>query len=67
MDTPVPARRWRQGRWLVVLLAIGMVMMGTGWLIAAELERYMVNGRRSGYTYLAEENRRLHGRLKYSF
>jgi sulfur-oxidizing protein SoxA len=36
-----------------------MVGGGTGWLIAAELERYMVNGRRSGYTYLAEENRRL--------
>jgi sulfur-oxidizing protein SoxA len=42
-----------------MLLIIGIVGVGAGWLIAGELERYIVNGRRSGYTYLAEENQRL--------
>lgn len=42
-----------------MLLVIGVVGVGSGWLIAGEVERYIVNGRRSGYTYLAEENQRL--------
>lgn len=44
---------------LVVLLILSLVNAGVGCLMAGELSRYIVDGRRSGYTYLSEENQRL--------
>jgi sulfur-oxidizing protein SoxA len=43
----------------VIVLIIGL---GGGWIVlagAADLSRYTVEGRRSGYTYLSEESQRL--------
>ena len=45
--------------WVAIVLASGTVCAGMGLLTAGELTRYIVEGRRSGYTYLSEENRRL--------
>jgi L-cysteine S-thiosulfotransferase len=51
---------WRWVFWLVAVLAMRLVCAGVGMLSAAdELSRYIVDGRRSGYTYLSEENQRL--------
>jgi hypothetical protein len=36
-----------------------MACAGLGLLTAGEVSRYIVDGRRSGYTYLSEENQRL--------
>src|SRR5439155_19999969 len=41
------------------LLAMGVAGAALGLLLAAELPRYSVEERRSGYTYLSEENQRL--------
>src|SRR5262245_1154645 len=43
----------------MAVIAIGAVCAGMGLLSASELSRYVVEGRRSGYTYLSEENQRL--------
>jgi sulfur-oxidizing protein SoxA len=40
-------------------MAIGMMWAERGLLTAGELSQYIVDGRRSGYTYLSEENRQL--------
>ena len=45
------------GSWSV--LAVGMACAGVGLSTAGEISRYIVDGRRSGYTYLSEENQRL--------
>jgi sulfur-oxidizing protein SoxA len=50
-------RRW--GRWCLVVLALGVAYAGVGRAPAGESPPYSVEGRRSGYTYLAEETRRL--------
>src|SRR5918999_3734175 len=51
---------WRWVFWPVTVPAMGLVCAGVGMLSAAdELSRYIVDGRRSGYTYLSEENQRL--------
>jgi sulfur-oxidizing protein SoxA len=61
----VLADTWRSSRrlpapWLILVLALGIVGIGVKRLPAAEeLSRYIVDGRRSGYTYLSEENQRL--------
>jgi L-cysteine S-thiosulfotransferase len=56
------ARRGRQrASWHMVVLAIGAVCAGVGLLTAGELSHYIVDGRRSGYTFLSEENQRLQG------
>jgi L-cysteine S-thiosulfotransferase len=52
-------RRWQRAFWLMVVLAFGTVCAGVGLLMASESSRYVVEGRRSGYTYLSEENQRL--------
>ena len=44
---------------LAVVLTLSMVWAGIELLTAGELERYRVEDRRSGYTYLSEENQRL--------
>ncbi|MBI3330411.1 MAG: sulfur oxidation c-type cytochrome SoxA [Nitrospinae bacterium] len=44
---------------LAVVLAVGMACAGVGLLPGEEPTRYIVDGRRSGYTYLSEENQRL--------
>ncbi len=45
---------------LAVMLAVGMATAELSSLLAAEaLSGYIVNGRRSGYTFLSEENQRL--------
>jgi sulfur-oxidizing protein SoxA len=44
---------------LAVVLILSMVWAGIELLTAGELERYRVEDRRSGYTYLSEENQRL--------
>jgi L-cysteine S-thiosulfotransferase len=41
------------------LLAMGVAYAAVGLLLAAELPHYSVEDRRSGYTYLSEENQRL--------
>jgi L-cysteine S-thiosulfotransferase len=40
-------------------MSIGIGCAGAGLLTADEHSRYIVDGRRSGYTYLSEENQRL--------
>jgi sulfur-oxidizing protein SoxA len=50
---------WRWAGWRVTALAVGIACTGVGLLTAGELSRYIVDGRRSGYTYLSEENQRL--------
>jgi sulfur-oxidizing protein SoxA len=50
---------WRRALWLLATLAIGMLSAQMDLLMAGELSRYLVDGRRSGYTYLSEENQRL--------
>ena len=50
---------WRRAFWPVVVLALGVLCAGVGLLAAGELNRYIVDGRRSGYTYLSEENQQL--------
>jgi L-cysteine S-thiosulfotransferase len=45
--------------WLVAIMVMGMGCAGAGLLTAGELSRYTADGRRSGYTYLSEENQRL--------
>jgi sulfur-oxidizing protein SoxA len=61
----VPAEIWRSSRrlpacWLTLVLALGGLCLGVVRLPAAEeRSRYSVDGRRSGYTYLSEDNQRL--------
>jgi L-cysteine S-thiosulfotransferase len=50
---------WLRAAWRVTALAVGIACTGAGLLTAGELSRYIVDGRRSGYTYLSEENQRL--------
>jgi L-cysteine S-thiosulfotransferase len=50
---------WRQAFGLVAVLALGALCAGAGLLTAGELGRYIADGRRSGYTYLSEENQQL--------
>jgi len=52
-------QRWYAGSIRVLVFVIGMTCAGIGLLTAAKVERYRVEGRRSGYTYLSEENQRL--------
>ena len=54
-----PARPRPRTSWLPVVVAVGMVGAVVGLLMAGELDRYVVEDRRSGYTYLSEENQRL--------
>ena len=57
---PAPGRHWPSARALVGLLAvIGTACIGVGLLPADGLSPYTVEDRRSGYTYLSEENQRL--------
>jgi L-cysteine S-thiosulfotransferase len=49
----------QRASWLILVLAAEIVCAGVGLLIAGDLSRYSVDGRRSGYTYLSEENQRL--------
>jgi L-cysteine S-thiosulfotransferase len=44
---------------LVAILAVDIAYVGMRFLAASELSRYIIDGRRSGYTYLSEENQRL--------
>ena len=52
------ARR-QHGSVLAIVLGVGVACGAVGWLPAGEPTRYSVDGRRSGYTYLSEENQRL--------
>ena len=55
-----PDRRWASARVLVSLVVIlGAACTGAGLLLAGELSPYTVEDRRSGYSYLSEENQRL--------
>src|SRR6266571_7349811 len=55
-----PDRRWASARVFVSLLVIlGAACTGAVLLLAGELSPYTVEDRRSGYTYLSEENQRL--------
>jgi L-cysteine S-thiosulfotransferase len=50
---------WRREWWFAIALVMGM---GSTWRVssmAGEISRYSIDGRRSGYTYLSEENQRL--------
>jgi sulfur-oxidizing protein SoxA len=63
-DLPVRAETWRSrrlpGAWLALVLALGAVCCSVMCLLAAEgLSGYSADGRRSGYTYLSEDNQRL--------
>jgi sulfur-oxidizing protein SoxA len=49
----------RRVPWLAVLVAMSVAWAGVAFLTAAEPLRYIVEERRSGYTYLSEENQRL--------
>jgi sulfur-oxidizing protein SoxA len=49
----------RRAFWPMVVLTAGMACAALELLTAGELSRYIVDGRRSGYTYLSEENQRL--------
>jgi L-cysteine S-thiosulfotransferase len=51
--------RWRRACWLLTVLVVGMACSRLEWSMAAEVGRYIVDSRRSGYTYLSEENQRL--------
>jgi sulfur-oxidizing protein SoxA len=44
---------------LAIVLVLGAVCAAVGLLPAQESRRYIVDGRRSGYTYLSKENRQL--------
>jgi sulfur-oxidizing protein SoxA len=44
---------------LAVILALGLIGVGLSGSTAGELSRYIVDGRRSGYTYLSAENQQL--------
>ena len=50
---------WDRVWWLVTALVVGLGCAWMGLPMAGELSRYIVDGRRSGYTYLSEENQRL--------
>jgi sulfur-oxidizing protein SoxA len=50
---------WRPGIWLLAALAVGLACAAMELSLAEEPSRYIVDGRRSGYTYLSEENQRL--------
>jgi L-cysteine S-thiosulfotransferase len=50
---------WRRALYYVIALVVGM---GHAWMyssMAGDINRYTIDGRRSGYTYLSEENQRL--------
>ena len=49
----------RRFPYLVVIMAIGIGCARAGLLTADEPSPYIVDGQRSGYTYLSEENQRL--------
>lgn len=50
---------WGRVCWLVTTLIVGLGYAWMGLSMAGERSRYIVDGRRSGYTYLSEENQRL--------
>src|SRR5262245_19234089 len=50
---------WPQVFRYMTVLALGTVCAGVGLLTAGEFGPYVVEGRRSGYTYLSEESQRL--------
>src|SRR5262245_15058738 len=50
---------WLRVAWLLAVLAMTLLGVGVGLLKAGERSPYSVDGRRSGYTYLSEENQRL--------
>lgn len=54
-----PGRRRSQAAWRAGVVAVAVLGAVVGLLTAGALERYRVEDRRSGYTYLSEENRRL--------
>jgi sulfur-oxidizing protein SoxA len=51
--------RRRSTWWLAVVVMVGVSWAGMGVLIARGPTRYVVDGRRSGYTYLSPDNQRL--------
>ena len=55
----IPGRGQRWAAVLAAVLAGSMMGAGIGLLTAGEPERYRVEGRRSGYTYLSAENQQL--------
>ena len=55
----IPGRSQRWAAVLAAVLACSMMGAGIGLLTAGEPERYRVEGRRSGYTYLSAENQQL--------
>lgn len=54
-----PGARGQYAGVLVLVVAVATAWAGVGLLLAGEPIRYIVDGRRSGYTYLSEENQRL--------
>lgn len=50
---------WHRVFWFLGTLAVGLAFTGMGLVIAGDLNRYIVDGRRSGYSYLSAENQRL--------
>jgi sulfur-oxidizing protein SoxA len=58
-DDRMPGARRHRVAVLVLVVAVAAGWTGVGWLPAGEPTRYIVDGRRSGYTYLSEENQQL--------
>jgi L-cysteine S-thiosulfotransferase len=50
---------WRQALCFVIALIVGMGHVWVSSLMAGDINRYIIDGRRSGYTYLSKENQRL--------
>jgi L-cysteine S-thiosulfotransferase len=50
---------WRRVLWFAMALVVGLGSAWMGSSMAGNSSRYIVDGRRSGYTYLSEENQRL--------
>jgi sulfur-oxidizing protein SoxA len=50
---------WRRVWWLAIALVAGMGDVWMGAPMAGDPGRHIVDGRRSGYTYLSEDNQRL--------
>jgi L-cysteine S-thiosulfotransferase len=55
----MPGARRHHVAVLALVVAVAAVWTGVEWLPAGEPTRYIVDGRRSGYTYLSEENQQL--------
>ena len=56
---PASGRHWPSTLVLTVLLVMGAACIGVEFLLAGELSHYTAEDRRSGYTYLSEDNQRL--------